>query len=252
MAGNETMSNDGTIDNSASSKRTPQHRTFKFGRLAFLGMAGATVGTLALGKNGIPNISFTPGVASANGFTIYTVTDGYPAFHADSYRLRIDGMVANPITMTIDEILQHPSVTENRFYQCVTGWTVPNCQWTGIRLSDLLDKVRPQAGAHAVKFYSFDGVYTESLTMAQARKPDVLMAYKLQGKPLATAQGAPLRLVVPGMYGYKFAKWVDRIELIPKPIDGYWEQNGYDRDAYIGYDAACSDVRVVVSRPASR
>jgi DMSO/TMAO reductase YedYZ molybdopterin-dependent catalytic subunit len=54
-------------------------------------------------------------------------------------------------------------------------------------------------------------------------------------KPLSRAQGAPLRLVVPGMYGYKFAKWISRVELISKPVDGYWELNGYDRDAYIGH-----------------
>ena len=143
-------------------------------------------------------------------------------------------MVKNPITMTIDDILRHPAVTETRFYQCVTGWKVPNVRWTGIRLSALLDRVQPLPGAHAVKFYSFDGVYTESLTMEQARKSDVLLGYKLNDKPLSQAQGAPLRLVVPGMYGYKFAKWVDRVELIPRTVDGYWEQNGYDRDAYIG------------------
>jgi DMSO/TMAO reductase YedYZ molybdopterin-dependent catalytic subunit len=174
-------------------------------------------------------------VASVGGFTIYTVTSGYPTFNPGTYRLRIDGMVKHPMTMTLDNILAQPAVTEKRFYQCVTGWTVPDATWTGIPLSTLLDMVQPHATAHAVKFYSFDGVYTESLTMDQARKPDVLVAYKLQGKPLSTEQGAPVRLVVPGMYGYKFAKWVNRIELIPAPIDGYWEQNGYDRDAYIGH-----------------
>lgn len=212
----------------------PIEKTYKFGRGAFLALAGVSAGALFIGKRGLPSISLVPGTASAEGFTIYTVTSGYPAFNAQQYRLRIDGMVEHPLTMTIDDILRAPHVTEKRFYQCVTGWTVPNATWTGIRLRDLLDRVRPQAGAHAVKFYSFDGVYTESLTMEQARHPDVLVAYKLMGKPLAQSQGAPLRLVVPGMYGYKFIKWLDRIELIPEPIDGYWEQNGYDRDAYIG------------------
>lgn len=217
-------------------RRTPQavHHTFKFGRTAFLGLAGLTAGALFFGRKSLPSLNLVPGTESAYGFTIYTVTDGYPAFHADSYRLRIDGMVKHPLTMTIDDILRHPAITETRYYQCVTGWKVPNAKWTGIRLSDLLDRVQPLSGAHAVKFYSFDGAYTESLTMAQARQSDVLLAYKLMDKPLSRAQGAPLRLVVPGMYGYKFAKWVDRVELIPAPIDGYWERNGYDRDAYIG------------------
>jgi DMSO/TMAO reductase YedYZ molybdopterin-dependent catalytic subunit len=215
----------------------PAHRTFRLGRAAFLGLTAATAGVLLLGRKGVPSVpalDLLPSVASVDGFTIYTVTGGYPAFSADSYQLRIDGMVKRPMTMTIEDILNAPAVTERRFYQCVTGWAVPRAQWTGIRLASLLDTVQPHAEANAVKFYSFDGIYTESLTMDQARKSDVLLAYKLNGKPLAREQGAPLRLVVPGMYGYKFIKWLDRVELVPQPIDGYWEQNGYDRDAYIG------------------
>jgi DMSO/TMAO reductase YedYZ molybdopterin-dependent catalytic subunit len=220
-----------------SRKRVPEpaRRTFRVGRATFLLGAAASGVALFLGNKSKLNFSsFVPGAISVNGFTIYTVTGGYPKFDAASYRLTVDGMVDHPLVMNIDDILRAPSVTEKRFYQCVTGWAVPNTVWTGIRLSHLLDQVGPHPDAHAVKFYSFDGVYTESLTMAQARQPDVLLAYKLDHKPLSRPQGAPLRLVVPGMYGYKFAKWVNRVELIPEPIDGYWEQNGYDRDAYIG------------------
>ncbi|HZS93718.1 MAG TPA: molybdopterin-dependent oxidoreductase [Chloroflexota bacterium] len=216
---------------------TPQPHTFRLGRAAFLALVGGTgAALLTRGSSlavSVPKISLL-GNEAVNGFTIYTVTYGYPAFNAHKYRLTVDGMVRNPFMMTVDDIIRHPSVTERRFYQCVTGWTVPNATWTGIRLSDLLDRAGPHPNAHAVKFYSFDGVYTESLTMPQARHPDVLLAYKLDHKPLAQSQGAPLRLVVPGMYGYKFIKWVNRVELISQPIDGYWEQNGYDRDAYIG------------------
>lgn len=214
----------------------PVEHTFKLGRLAFLSLLGVSAGALFVGQRGLslPKLELIPGSSSVNGFTIYTITGGYPAWNAAAYHLLIDGMVASPLTMTIDDILTHPAVTETRFYQCVTGWAVPHTKWTGIRLSTLLDRVQPHPQAHAVKFYSFDGAYTESLTMKQARQSDVLLAYKLDGKPLSRAQGAPLRLVVPGMYGYKFIKWVNRIELIPEPIDGYWEQNGYDRDAYIG------------------
>ena len=213
----------------------PVEQTFKLGRAAFLGLVGLTAGALVLGKKAGAALNFVPGPGSVGGFTIYTVTGGYPSFSASAYRLSIGGMVNSPVSMNIDDILRHPAVTERRFYQCVTGWTVPDATWTGIRLSTLLDRVQAHPDAHAVKFYSFDGLYTESLTIEQARHPDVLLAYKLDHKPLSQAQGAPLRLVVPGMYGYKFIKWVDRVELIPQPIDGYWEQNGYDRNAYIGH-----------------
>jgi DMSO/TMAO reductase YedYZ molybdopterin-dependent catalytic subunit len=79
-----------------------------------------------------------------------------------------------------------------------------------------------------------DNAYSESLTFEQAKQADVLLAYELDGKPLLRQQGQPLRLVVPGMYGYKYAKWVNRIEVVDRVIPGYWEQNGYDVDAYIG------------------
>jgi DMSO/TMAO reductase YedYZ molybdopterin-dependent catalytic subunit len=216
-----------------STPREAEH-TFKLGRAAFLGLTAATVGALAIGKQSLPSVSFVPTGASANGFTLYTVVDGFPAFNPKAFRLTVGGMVEKPLTMTLDDILRHPSVTETQLYTCVTGWTVPNSRWTGIRLADLLDRVVPRSGADGLTFSSFDGVYTESLTMEQARKSNVLLAYKLNGKPLSRGQGAPLRLVVPGMYGYKFIKWLDRIEVVPKAIDGYWEVRGYDRDAYVG------------------
>ena len=218
-------------------RRVPQPapKTYKVGRAAFLGLTGVGAGALFLGKTSLPKFNLVPGSSSVNGFTIYTVTDGYPKFDAATYRLKVGGMVDHPMTLSIADVLQQPEVHVPDYYHCVTGWTVPNIQWAGIRLSHLLDQVAPHSGAHAVKFSCFDGVYTESLTMHQARQSNVLLAYKLNGKPLSTAQGAPVRLVVPGMYGYKYAKWVNRIELIPAPIDGYWERNGYDRDAYIGH-----------------
>ncbi|HEX6506339.1 MAG TPA: molybdopterin-dependent oxidoreductase [Chloroflexota bacterium] len=220
-------------------RRTPQpaEKTFKLGRAAFLGLVGVGSGALFIGKGvgkTLSGINFAPGAESVNGFTIYTVTSGYPSFNPQTFALEVGGMVANPFSLSLQEILQASAVRETRYYQCVTGWSVNNVRWQGLRLSSLLDRAQPHASAHAVKFYSFDGVYTESLTMDQARRPDVLLAYKIMDKPLSRAQGAPLRLVVPGMYGYKFIKWVNRVELIPAPIDGYWEQNGYDRDAYIG------------------
>jgi DMSO/TMAO reductase YedYZ molybdopterin-dependent catalytic subunit len=80
-----------------------------------------------------------------------------------------------------------------------------------------------------------DGVYSESLRLpSQAFKPDVMLGYYLNGKGLAREQGAPLRLVVPEMYGYKYAKWINRVEFSDRQQIGYWEQNGYTVDAYLG------------------
>jgi DMSO/TMAO reductase YedYZ molybdopterin-dependent catalytic subunit len=85
-----------------------------------------------------------------------------------------------------------------------------------------------------VRFVSAEKPYTDSLTMAQARLPDVLLAYEQDGKPLARVHGAPVRLVMPEMYGYKNVKWVESVEVVARAPDGYWEELGYDRDAWVG------------------
>src|SRR5947209_2768984 len=106
----------------------PVEKTFKLGRAAFIGLGVIGAGALFLGKKvSVPSLpSFNSSAGSVDGFTIYTITGGYPSFQAASYRLQIGGMVNHPLTMTIDDILRHPSVSETRFYQCVTGWAVPN------------------------------------------------------------------------------------------------------------------------------
>jgi DMSO/TMAO reductase YedYZ molybdopterin-dependent catalytic subunit len=111
---------------------------------------------------------------------------------------------------------------------------VRNVHWTGVRLSYLLDLAGVQPGARALRFHSFDGADTESLTMAQARRPDVIVAYEMLGAPVTREHGGPVRLYVAPMYGYKSLKWLDGIEVREDVVPGYWEDNGYDVDAWIG------------------
>ncbi len=102
-------------------------------------------------------------------------------------------------------------------------------------LADLLDAAGVQAAAGGVRFYSFDGAYTETLTMDQARRDDVIVAYEMEGKPVSSAHGGPARLYVAPMYGYKSIKWLETIEVSETEARaGYWEVRGYDTDAWIG------------------
>ena len=78
------------------------------------------------------------------------------------------------------------------------------------------------------------GVYSESLTLAQARRDDVLVAYELEGSPLSAEHGGPVRLYVAPMYGYKSVKWLSGIEVTDEVIPGYWEHRGYDVDGFVG------------------
>jgi DMSO/TMAO reductase YedYZ molybdopterin-dependent catalytic subunit len=121
-----------------------------------------------------------------------------------------------------------------RDFQCVTGWRVPDVPWVGVRLRHLLDLAGPSRDADAVRLTSFDGTYTESLTLEQARRPDVLVALQMLGAPLTHDHGGPVRLYVAPMYGYKSVKWLSGIELTRGVVPGYWEGSGYEIDGWVG------------------
>jgi DMSO/TMAO reductase YedYZ molybdopterin-dependent catalytic subunit len=212
---------------------TPQPRQWRVGRASFLTLAGLTTGALLLAQSPPDVLSVLAPGRTAAGFEIYTIA-GFPSFDPTTYRLQIGGMVKRPRSYSIAEILAAPNVREVRTFHCVTGWVVPNCRWIGVRLWDLIAAAEPTPGAAALRFFCMDNAYTESLTLQQAKVPDVLLAYGLNGTRLSRQQGAPIRLIVPSMYGYKSAKWVNRIEVVDKVVPGYWEQNGYDVNAYIG------------------
>jgi DMSO/TMAO reductase YedYZ molybdopterin-dependent catalytic subunit len=104
-----------------------------------------------------------------------------------------------------------------------------------VRLADLLAEAKPDGDQTGVEFLSYDGTYTESLTMAQARRADVLVVDTLEGKPIGRAHGGPVRLLVAPMYGYKSCKWLAEIRVTPRAVAGYWEQLGYDQNAWVGH-----------------
>ena len=98
----------------------------------------------------------------------------------------------------------------------------------------MLAAARPYPTARALTFISAEKPYVDSLTLDQAYLKDVLLAYEMDGKPLTRPHGAPLRVVIPDMYGYKNVKWVEQITVTDRAIDGYWEVRGYDRNAWVG------------------
>ena len=84
-------------------------------------------------------------------------------------------------------------------------------------------------------FVSAERPYVDTLTLAQAELRDAMLAYEMDGKPLRREHGAPVRVVIPEMYGYKNVKWVERITVTDHPEPGYWEQRGYATDAWVGH-----------------
>lgn len=217
------------------------------GRRLVLGMLGLGAGTMAaapwlqgrletaLGAVADKDPTGVTGLLpNGGGFRYYSVTSSVPHKDADSYRLTVDGLVDKPGAYRLADLRALPQTRLVRDVQCVTGWRVPETPFEGVRLSALLDAAGVRRGAKAVRFTCFDGAYSESLTLDQARRPDVLVALKLRDKPLGHSHGGPVRLYVAPMYFYKSAKWLSGITVTDEVRPGYWEERGYDVDAWVG------------------
>jgi DMSO/TMAO reductase YedYZ molybdopterin-dependent catalytic subunit len=216
----------------------------RLGRAGFIGIVGAGVATLFYGRaishvtsrvtNPVSDATGLTRLIPSGGWRIYTVADTMPSFEPATWRLRIDGLVRRPIELSYRELLALPKAEQISTFHCVTGWIVKGVRWGGVRFHDLLTEAQPLPQAHALHFVSAEQPYEDFLTMQQVGLSQVMLAYEMNGKPLAREHGAPVRVVIPEMYGYKNVKWVERIELVASPSAGYWEQRGYDADAWVG------------------
>jgi len=180
-----------------------------------------------------PLESYIPLIPSG-GWRIYTISGSLPGFDPATWRLELGGAVEHPVSLDYRQLLALPKASQVSTFHCVTGWTVHNVAWGGVRIRDVLAQVTPHPSAHALRFVSAEEPYVDYLTLKEALLPDVMLAYEMDGKPLSRAHGAPVRLVIPDMYGYKNVKWLKGIELVPREELGYWEQLGYDQDAWVG------------------
>ncbi len=241
----------------ADAELTPEETPV--GRRALLGMLGLGAAGILWGaraQSGLDRLlrpltlndqtglsSFLP---TSGRFRIYSVTGGLPSRTDAEYRLTVDGHVDRPATLDIADVRERLPQTEmTKDFQCVTGWRVEDVEWAGVLLRDVLDEVGARPDATHVRFWSFDGIYTETLTMEQARRDDVLVAHRMLGDAVTREHGGPVRLYVAPMYGYKSLKWLDRIEVttaLDEPSDpGYWENLGYEVDAWVGGSNGRSD-----------
>ncbi|MQY38871.1 putative protein-methionine-sulfoxide reductase subunit YedZ1 [Streptomyces sp. RB17] len=190
------------------------------------GALGAVAGKDPTGLTGL--------LPNGGGFRYYSVAASVPHLNAGDYHLKIGGLVDRPHTYSLADLRALPQTRLVKDVQCVTGWRVPGTPFEGVRLSDLLDTAGVRPGAKAIHFTCFDGAYTESLTLDQARRPDVLVALRMQDKDISHDHGGPVRLYVAPMYFYKSAKWLAGITVTDRVEPGYWENLGYDVDAWVG------------------
>ena len=213
-----------------------------YGRRAFLGVTAVGLSSLVWGRSawqavsGVthPFVDALPSGIVPSGWRIYTVAASMPRFDPATWRLRIDGLVDRPQTIDYEELRALPAAEQISTFHCVTGWTVSNVHWRGVRFADLLAAAAPHPDAGVLTFTSAEKPYVDTLTLDQAHLPDVMLAYEMDGQPLPRPHGAPVRVVIPDMYGYKGVKWVERITVGARAEPGYWEQRGYDTDAWVG------------------
>ena len=154
------------------------------------------------------------------------------------YRLKVEGMVARPLDLSLAQIRELPSRTQITRHDCVEGWSAIG-EWTGVPVSTLLQMAGVGTGSRYLVFHCADnlagqGLYYESIDMVDAYHPQTIMAYAMNGQTLPIPHGAPLRLRVERQLGYKMAKYVMRIEVVESFAKfglgrgGFWEDQGYE------------------------
>ena len=218
------------------------------GRRAFIGLVLAGIVALFVGKDIFPRVTnggsssggSTPGGGTSSGgipagFRINTIKDG-PAFDPAAWHLTVDGLVGTPLNLTFAQFTDLPQTTVTRDFYCVEGWGVTGAVWKGVAVKELMQRAHIDPAATDLVFHSSDGVYADSLTLEQSAFDDTLLVHELDGAALPPQMGQPLRLLYPGHYGYKYVKWVERVEAINQKdasFTGYWEAYGYSADATI-------------------
>lgn len=155
-----------------------------------------------------------------------------------AWRLSVTGAVERPLSLSLGELMAMPARTQITRLDCVEGWS-NIAEWTGVPLSHVLGLARPKPAARFLYFRSMDtreqglsGIvkYWESHDLRDSYHPQTILAYGMNGEALPVRNGAPLRLRVERQLGYKMAKYLSGIEVVPALTDkgGYWEEKGYD------------------------
>jgi DMSO/TMAO reductase YedYZ molybdopterin-dependent catalytic subunit len=202
----------------------------RFTRRRFLVLVGgavaAAIAALSLDRGGSTGAGASSGKSSLANFPVLNVENGPPEGAAAAWVVEVDGLVENKVRLDRAAWLALPRTQETRDFHCVEGWSVGNLGWEGVRVAELLSLAKPQATGQFVSFHAYSTTYLDTLTLAEAQAPETLLADRLDGAPLPTEHGGPLRLVIPSQLGYKNVKWVVRLEVTQTRAVGYWEQGG--------------------------
>ena len=143
-----------------------------------------------------------------------------------AWRLRVDGLVRQPLELSVDDLMRMPPVSYTVKHTCVEGWSAI-ATWHGVPVSAIMEYCRPLPTARYINFVSFDSGYSNGWDLASALHPQTILAYGMNDQPLTPAHGAPLRLYSPTKLGYKLTKYLVSMTFTERRPGGYWEDQGY-------------------------
>lgn len=146
------------------------------------------------------------------------------------WSLRIHGEVGQPVTLSYRDLLGLEQVRTVCDIHCVTGWTLLDAAWGGVRLSTLVELARPATPDGFLVLEAAKG-YTTSIPLRDLHAADVVLAHSFFDQPLPHPNGGPVRAVVPDRYFYKSAKWMEGLKVVSKDEPGFWETRGYSNSA---------------------
>lgn len=149
-----------------------------------------------------------------------------PEVTAERFRLDIGGAVRRPLSLTLDEFMALPQQDSVSDMHCVTQWSRYDNAWRGVAARALLAMVEPISSARHVIFHAHDG-YTTNVRLDQFDQPDAMLVHQWDGRPIDRRHGGPVRVLIPRLYLWKSAKWVQRIEISERDKPGFWEVRGY-------------------------
>lgn len=155
---------------------------------------------------------------------------GLQTVDINNYELEITGLVNTPLSYSYNEVLSHQAYEKIVQINCVEGWSV-KLLWQGVLIKDLLEETGIKEEANTVIFYASDG-YSTSHSLDYILDNNILLAYKMNNITLPIERGYPFQLVAEDKWGYKWIKWVTKIELSNNSAyEGYWESRGYNNNA---------------------
>jgi len=150
-----------------------------------------------------------------------------PDFNGETYRFKVAGLVGKPLDLSFAELIKlFPKTELTADFHCVTKWTQYDITWGGFKYNELEKYLEVKPEAKFLIQYGLDG-YTTNLPLADLHNDNVLFAYELKGKPIPREHGWPLRLIIPGLYGWKGSKFLTRIDFSAEDKPGFWEVRGY-------------------------